>query len=243
LAALGCIAAAYITLPERLFGFVSVDRAPLHAWICTVIGLVAGLIIGLLNDSSTNYSCDCVKDIAKEQDAGSLHYVSHGLALGSASTIVPLVLIAVGAFITFTLLGAFGIALAALGLLSTIAIVLAVDTFGPIAGNAAGIVEMCNLAENVRGSADNLDSAGQNTSSIGKGYAIAGAAFVALALFGAYLMVAGNFGNAFPISFVSISTPIILAGLLVGSILPHAFIANINSAVNKSKDKLVNEVN
>jgi K(+)-stimulated pyrophosphate-energized sodium pump len=102
---------------------------------------------------------------------------------------------------------------------------------------------MCNLAENVRGSADNLDSAGQNTASIGKGYAIAGAAFVALALFGAYLLVAGSFENTYPINFISISTPIILAGLLIGSILPHAFIANINSAVNKGTDKLVSEVN
>lgn len=169
--------------------------------------------------------------------------MNHSFALGSGSTVIPIVLIAIAAFITFTLLGAFGIALAALGLLSTISIVLAVDTFGPIAGNAAGIVEMCNLPENVRGSADNLDSAGQNTSSIGKGYSIAGAAFVALALFGAYLLVAGKFENAYPISILNISTPIILAGLLVGSILPHAFIANINSAVGKSTDKLVNEVN
>ena len=127
------------------------DRAPLHAWVCTVIGLVLGLIIGLLNDHYTNFSNDSVKDIARDADNGSDLYVHKGIALGSASTVVPILLIAVAAFATYSLLGAFGISLAALGLLSTIAIVLAVDTFGPVASNAAGIAEMCNLNENIRG--------------------------------------------------------------------------------------------
>lgn len=152
-------------------------------------------------------------------------------------------MIAISAFATYTLLGAFGISLAALGLLSTVAIVLAVDTFGPVASNAAGIAEMCNLNENVKGVADNLDTAGQNSASICRGYSVAAAAFVALALFGAYLTVAGRFENQFPISVVNISAPLILAGLLFGSVLPHAFIAHINKSVGKTADRLINEVN
>ena len=237
------VGAAYLTLPDRLFGFVSVDRAPLHAWVCTVIGLVLGLIIGLLNDHYTNFSNDSVKDIARDADNGSDLYVHKGIALGSASTVVPILLIAVAAFATYSLLGAFGISLAALGLLSTIAIVLAVDTFGPVASNAAGIAEMCNLNENIRGQADNLDAAGQNSASICKGYSVAAAAFVALALFGAYVTVASKFENAYPISAVNISVPLILAGLLIGSMMPHAFVAHINKSVGKTSNRLVEEVN
>jgi len=179
--------AGYITLPDRLYGFSYVDRQPYHAWICTLCGLWSGLIIGLITEYYTSYSFKPVREVARSCETGAATNIIYGMALGHLSTIIPIILLAITAFVCHTLLGMFGIALGALGMLSTLAIGLAIDGYGPVSDNAGGIAEMCELGENVRERTDALDAAGNTTAAIGKGFAIGSAALVSLSLYGAFL--------------------------------------------------------
>jgi len=142
--------AAYITLPERIYGFVEVDRTPYDAWICTLFGLWSGMIIGYVTEYYTSHSYGPVREVAKSCETGAATNIIYGLALGQLSTIVPVILLAVTAFACHTLLGMLGVALGALGMLSTLAVGLAIDGYGPISDNAGGLTEMAELGDEVR---------------------------------------------------------------------------------------------
>lgn len=187
--------AGWISLPDRLYGFTEVDREPIHAWICTMAGLWTGLIIGLVTEYYTSHSHGPVREVAASCETGAATNIIYGMALGHMSTVIPIIFLAVTAFICHTLLGMFGVALGALGMLSTLAVGLAIDGYGPVSDNAGGIAEMCNLGENVRTRTDALDAAGNTTAAIGKGFAIGSAALVSLSLYGAFITRGSKFTN------------------------------------------------
>ena len=164
-----------------------------------------------------------------------------GLALGYSSTIVPIILIAITIWISFTFAGMYGIALAAIGMLGCLPIALAIDGYGPIADNAGGISEMSMLDENIRKATDKLDAAGNTTAAIGKGFAIGSACLVSLALFGAYIVRVeenskeGNFN-------VNVLEPTTFAGLIIGAMIPYAFSALTMAAVGEAANEMIAEI-
>lgn len=147
--------AADLTLPDRLYGLGGdIDRAPIDAFICTLSGLITGLIIGYVTEYYTSHSYTPVREVARACETGAATNIIYGLALGHLSTIIPVVLLAIVSFICHYLLGMFGVALGALGILSNLAITLAIDAYGPVADNAGGLVEMCGFGEDVRAKTD-----------------------------------------------------------------------------------------
>lgn len=151
------------------------------------------MIIGYTTEYYTSHSYSPVRELATSCETGAATNVIFGLALGHLSTVIPVILLAITAFACHVFLGMFGVALGALGMLSTLSIGLAIDGYGPISDNAGGITEMANLGEEVRDRTDALDAAGNTTAAIGKGFAIGSAALVSLSLYGAYLTRASNF--------------------------------------------------
>lgn len=137
--------AAWLTLPEKLVGLAEngVEATPVEAWVCTVMGLVSGLIIGLFTEYYTSHSYDPVRELANSCETGAATNIIYGIALGNLSTVIPILMLAITAFVSFVLLGMFGIALAALGMLSNVSLGLAIDAYGPVSDNAGGIAEMC----------------------------------------------------------------------------------------------------
>lgn len=234
--------AGYLTLPDRLYGFADTDRNPTHAWICTMCGLWTGLIVGYTTEYYTSHSYTPVREVARSCETGAATNIIYGLALGYLSTIIPIVCLAVTAFTCHTLLGMLGIALGALGMLSTLAVGLAIDAYGPVSDNAGGIAEMCDLGKEVRDRTDALDAAGNTTAAIGKGFAIGSAALVSLSLYGAYITRASSFALSHPIESVNVNTPLIFSGLLVGAMLPYAFSALTMKSVGKTAMQMVVEV-
>jgi len=159
--------AGYLTLPDRLYGLADVDREPIHGFFCGLCGLWSGVIIGYVTEYYTSYGYKPVQEVAAACETGAATNIIYGLALGNWSTIVPVFLLSITAFVSHTLLGMFGVAVAALGMLSTLAVGLAIDAYGPVTDNAGGIAEMCNLGEEVRSRTDALDAAGNTTAAIG----------------------------------------------------------------------------
>jgi len=164
-----------------------------------------------------------------------------GLALGYMSTIVPILLIAVTIWVSFSVAGMYGVALSAIGMLGCLPIALAIDGYGPIADNAGGITEMSGLDESVRENTDKLDAAGNTTAAIGKGFAIGSACLVSLALFGAYIIRSMEAVGETQIS-VNILQPTVFAGLLIGSMIPYAFSALTMEAVGKAAEEMIQEI-
>ena len=142
--------AAYITLPSRLYFSSEISGDYLDAWWCTIVGLWAGFIIGFVTEYYTSHAYSPVREVAAACKTGAATNIIYGLALGNLSTIIPIIMLAITAFVSHTLLGMYGVALAALGMLSNLAIGLAIDAYGPVSDNAGGITEMCQLGANVR---------------------------------------------------------------------------------------------
>ncbi|MCF0142828.1 MAG: sodium-translocating pyrophosphatase [Parasporobacterium sp.] len=215
--------------------------------IAITAGIVVGLLIGTLTEVYTSDKFGSVKEIAKQSETGSATTIISGLSVGMKSTVLPIILICIGIFVSYAVMGGFGeggisagvfgIALAAVGMLSTTGITVAVDAYGPIADNAGGIAEMSELEESVREITDKLDSVGNTTAAIGKGFAIGSAALTALALFSSF---AAKMPNA---NFViDILDPNVVIGLLIGGMLVFIFSALTMSSVSKAANDMILEV-
>ena len=213
-----------------------------YAFAVVGLGCVAGLLIGISTDYYTSYAYNPVREMARACSSGAAINVIYGLSLGYASTIIPIILIAITILISIILLGMLGVALAAIGMLSTLAVGLAIDAYGPIADNAGGIAEMSEMGDEIREITDALDSAGNTTAAVGKGFAIGSAALVSLALYGAFITRASNPNNSYPIYSIKISDPYIFASMLIGSMLPFAFSALTMKSVGIAAQDMVAEV-
>ena len=212
-----------------------------YAFISTALGLVTGLLIGFSTDYYTSDSWGPVKEIAQSCTSGAALNIIYGLALGYMSTIIPIILLAITILVSVELLGMLGVALAAIGMLSTLCISLAVDAYGPISDNAGGISEMAGLGKSVRDITDALDAAGNTTAAIGKGFAIGSATLVGFALYGAFITRARK-GDENTITDISITNPWIFASMLIGAMLPYAFSALTMKSVGLAAQEMVEEV-
>lgn len=230
------------TLPVE-FSFVNGEGETLNvvetsAWKvtgCALFGLVAGLIIGYTTDYFTSHANGPTRALSQSCVSGAAINIIQGLALGYLSTIIPIVSIAITIYASFKFAGMYGIAIAALGMLSNLAVSLAIDGYGPISDNAGGIAEMSELPERVRDITDALDAAGNTTAAVGKGFAIGSACLVALALFGAFITRTG-------LTVVNILEPIQISCLIVGAMLPYAFSALTMKSVGSAAAKMCEQV-
>jgi K(+)-stimulated pyrophosphate-energized sodium pump len=201
----------------------------------TVIGLVGGVIIGLITEHYTGMGKGPVNSIVRQSGTGAATNIIAGLGVGMMSTMYPIIIIAVSIIGAFHFGGLYGIAIAAVGMLSNLGIQLAVDAYGPISDNAGGVAEMSELPKEVRSRTDKLDAVGNTTAAIGKGFAIASAALTALALFGAFMQTAH-------VNAIDVAKANVMAGLFIGGMLPFVFSALAMGAVGRAAMSMIEEV-
>ena len=203
--------------------------------IAIIAGLIVGIAIGKITEIYTSGDYGSVKKIAEQSQTGSATTIISGMGVGMMSTLWPILCICVGIFAAYFAAGVYGIALAAVGMLSTTAMTVAVDAYGPVSDNAGGIAEMSGLPHEVREITDKLDSVGNTTAAIGKGFAIGSAALTALALFVSYAEVA-------QLSVMDLLNPITIIGLFIGAMLPFLFSALTMNSVGKAANQMIEEV-
>ena len=209
-------------------------------YLCFLAGLVSGLAVGLLTGYYTSEKFAPVQEVAKSCETGVATNIIYGLALGYKSTVLPYIAIAISIFISWELAGMYGIAIASLGMLGSLVLTLTIDAYGPVADNAGGIAEMVGLESEVRRRTDILDSAGNTTAAIGKGFAIGAAILTSLALFAAFILTAEELRGE-PIS-MSLLEPLVFTFLFVGAVLPFLFSAMTMKSVGVAAFAMIEEV-
>ena len=225
----GIVAVASVPLSLNFFG-------RLYYSIPIIAGIIVGLVIGFMTEVYTSGDYSSVKRIADQSETGSATTIISGIAVGMRSTWVPTILICVGIYLSYAVTGdLYGIALAAVGMLSTTGITVAVDAYGPIADNSGGIAEMSGLDHSVREITDKLDAVGNTTAAMGKGFAIGSAALTSLALFVSY-------ATEVQLDAINLLSPHVVIGLLIGGMLPFAFSAMTMDSVSKAAYKMIEEV-
>lgn len=204
-------------------------------FITLAAGLIAGLAIGLITEYYTSHRYSPVREVADASQTGAATNIIYGLSLGYNSSVLPMLIMAITVVIGFSFAGMYGIAMAAIGMLGTIAVGLTIDAYGPVSDNAGGIAEMAEMGKDIRKRTDALDAAGNTTAAIGKGFAIGSAALTSLALTAAFLTRA-------KLPNINMLDPIVMAGLFVGSSLPFAFSAMTMRSVGKAAFSMIEEV-
>lgn len=229
-----------IALIPEAFELGGETYSNMGVYLCFLSGLVAGLAVGLLTGYYTSENYDPVKEVARSCETGVATNIIYGLALGYKSTVLPYLAIAVSIFVSWDLAGMYGVAIASLGMLGTLVIALTIDAYGPVADNAGGIAEMVGLESEVRRRTDILDSAGNTTAAIGKGFAIGAAILTSLALFAAFITAASTLMGE-PIT-MSLLDPVVYTSLFIGAVLPFLFTAMTMKSVGKAAFDMIEEV-
>ena len=237
----GFVATYFMFKPETkavldVAGFKTGYTSP---WIAASLGVISGVIIGAIAEYYTSYDYNPTKKIAESAKEGAALTITQGLAVGMKSCMLPLIILGITTYVSYAVSGMFGIAMAAVGMLSFVSATVSVDTYGPISDNAGGIAEMSELEPEVREITDKLDSVGNTTAAIGKGFAIGSASFAALSLMVSSLYAFQPEGSQLELNFTN---PLILAGALIGGALPFLFSGMLIEAVANAARKMVDEV-
>lgn len=231
------VAMVIITKVFMIDSFVLGDKVVSNNGVLAALlsGLFSGLLIGLVTEYYTSHAYRPVREVADACKTGAATNIIYGLSLGYKSSVIPVILVALTVYISWYFAGMYGVAMAAIGMISTIAVGLTIDAYGPVSDNAGGIAEMCELGPEIRKRTDTLDAAGNTTAAIGKGFAIGSAVLTAIALFGAFLTVS-------EISLLNILEPVVFVGLLIGGVLPFLFTAQTMRAVGTAAFSMIEEV-
>jgi len=217
------------------FGNPGTVYSAMGPFYATITGVLSGMIVGFISEYFTSAKYSPVKKLAERSQAGPALTVTEGMAVGMDSTAIPVIILAIAVIVAHHYAGIYGVAMAALGMLATTGMIVSVDSYGPIADNAGGIAEMAGLDPSVRDITDNLDAVGNTTAAIGKGFAIGSAAFATMGLLAAYMAAAH-------VDTADLRRPMVLAGLLIGGMLPYVFASQLFRAVSKCADGVISEV-
>ena len=224
---------------SEIFKLINFNIGYISPWIAASLGVVSGVVIGAIAEYYTSYDYKPTQMISHASKEGSALTITQGLAVGMKSCMYPLIVLGITTYVSYAVSGMFGIAMAAVGMLSFVSATVSVDTYGPISDNAGGIAEMSELEPEVREITDKLDSVGNTTAAIGKGFAIGSASFAALSLMVSFLYAFQPAGSKLELNFTD---PKILAGALIGGALPYLFSGMLIEAVAKAARKMVEEV-